>query len=425
MTSNSASDTLSTKNASAPTPTESPAKASKNFGRRVIIGAALVAVVLTASFVAATLPRLRQSDRLSAAASRATTSPPLVNVIKVQVEPGPSERTLPGNAQANREAALYARTTGYLKQWLVDIGDTVTEGQLIAVIAAPDLDDQLAQARANLEQARATLKLNEANAALAETTMNRYVELKNANAGAISQLQIDEQQATVQTSIASVKAAQASIGVNEAMVQMYSDLQSFEKIVAPFAGVITARNVDPGALVTADNPSATRELFHLMQTDPLRVFVDVPQLFSTGVSIGQTIDVYRPEDPSNVFHGKVTRTANALDPNTRTLLTQIDVPNPDGALRPGMYLMVKFITNRATPLIKIPGAALVTQSDGQMAVGVLDKANAVHYRHVQLGRDFGTDIEVVAGLKGDETVIVHPGDALSEAEVVQPVSPGK
>jgi RND family efflux transporter MFP subunit len=398
----------------------------KMSGRWILLGLSLIAVLLVILLVTATLPRIRQKNKLADAADAAVSSIPQVAVAIARSQGANAEQTLPGNSQAYREAALYPRTNGYLKEWLVDIGDRVAKDQLIAVIAAPDLDDQLDQAKANLEQARATLKLNEANAALAETIMERYLATEKLTVGAVAQLQIDEQRASVQTSKASVVAAQASVGVNEASVQMYTDLQGFEKIVAPFAGVITARNVDPGALVTADNPSATRELFHLMQTDPLRVFVDVPQVFSTGIKVGQTADVYRPEEPSKVFHGKVSRTANALDPNTRTLLTQIDVPNPDDALRPGMYLLVKFVAERSAPAIMIPSAALVIRdTTGQQEVAVLDAKNTVQYRKVQLGRDYGAEVEVMAGLQGGETIVVHPGDALAEGKVVQPISPKK
>src|SRR5262249_22652662 len=156
------------------------------------------------------------------------------------------------------------------------------------------------------------------------------------------------------------------------------------------------------------------ELFHLMQIDPLRVFVDVPQTYATGVKVGQEADVYRPEDPGRMFHGKVSRTSTALDPNTRTLLTQIDVPNPDGALRPGMYLMVKFIAHRDTPSVIIPSAALVVTAEGKISVPVVDAEDKVSYQHVELGRDDGTTVEIVSGLNGDETVAVHPGDALVE-----------
>jgi RND family efflux transporter MFP subunit len=398
---------------------------NKKSGRWVAAGVVVFATLLAGLLVAATVPRLRQEKRLNAAAAAVTHSLPQVIVATARIEPRVSEQVLPGNSQAFREAALYARTNGYLKQWFADIGDRVEEGQLIAVIAAPDLDDQLAQAKANLQQARATLDLNEANASLAETILARYLATEQMNAGAIAKLTIDEQRASVLTSKASVVAARASVAVNEATVQMYMDLQGFERIVAPFAGVITDRNVDPGALVTADNPSATRELFHLMQTNPLRVFVDVPQTFSTSITIGENAEVYRPEEPSKVFHGKVTRTANALDPASRTLLAQIDVPNPDDALRPGMYLLVKFAAVRTAPAIIIPSAALVVRTDGQEAVALLDAHNAVQYRKVQLGRDHGAEVEVKMGLTGGETVIVHPGDVLAEGQNVTPVSQKK
>jgi RND family efflux transporter MFP subunit len=387
----------------------------------VVAGVLVIALILTALFVTSLLPRLRQDTKLKASANAAVQDAPSVTVTTAKLAPDVSQQVLPGNSQAYREAALYARTTGYIKQWFKDIGDRVDQGDLIAEIAAPDLDDQLAQAQANLEQARATLKLNQANAGLAGTTMARYLATQRQDSGAIAKLLIDEQRATVLTSKASVVAAEASIGVNEAMVRMYSDLQSFEKIVAPFSGIVTARNVDPGALVTADNPSATRELFHVMQTNPLRVFVDAPQTVSTGIEIGESADVYRPEQPDKVFHGKVTRTASALDPNTRTLLVQVDVPNPDAALRPGMYLTVKFSANRDGRVVLIPSAALVMRSDGRQEVAALNSNNAVSYKKVQLGRDFGREVEINSGLQGGETIIVHPGDALAEGQEVKPI----
>ncbi len=380
-------------------------------------GAVVIAVVLVGSLVAATLPRLNREKELDAAAAQAANSPPLVSVATARRAPENTEITLPGNALAFREAALYARTTGYLKRWLVDIGDRVHEGQLIADISAPDVDDQLAQARANLVLAKANLQVSEANAVLAEVTLKRDLA---AGIG-VSDQTIDQDRAQVKTTAAQIASAKANIQVNEATVQQYADLQSFQKIVAPFAGVITARNVDPGALVTADNPSATRELFHVMQTDPLRVFVNVPQMNAVPIAPGQDAVVWQRDDPVKRYAGKVTRTANALDPNTRTLLTEVDVSNPKDALRPGMYLQVKFVAMRTGPSVLIPSAALVTRPDGPV-VPILDENRTVRYRKVQLGRDLGAELEVVAGLEGGETVIVHPGDTLAEGQKVQAVT---
>jgi RND family efflux transporter MFP subunit len=401
--------------AAAPTVLESKGLAGGRSGHWVLGVGSLAAVALAGSLVAATLPRLRHEQELDATAARAAGSPPLVAVATARRAPATSELTLPGNAQAFREAALYARATGYVKRWTADLGDQVREGQLLAEISAPDVDDQLAQARANLALARADLQVSEAKLDLARTTLSR----DQAAGSATSPEAIDQDRAQVRTTAAQVESARARIQVNQASVQQYADLQSFQKIVAPFPGVITARNVDPGALVTADNPSETREIFHLMQTDPLRVFVNVPQVYATTVGPGQRTVVYRPEDPLRQFSGQVTRTARALDPNTRTLLTQVDVPNPDGALRPGMYLRVNLVAARAAPPVLIPSAALVTRNDGP-EVALLGEDKAVRYRKVQLGRDYGAEVEVVTGLEGGETVIVRPGDALAEGQAVEP-----
>jgi RND family efflux transporter MFP subunit len=394
-------------------------KARGRTWRWAVGGAFLVVTALAGSLVAATLPRLTQAKELDAAAAQAASSPPLVSVATARRAPATMERTLPGNAQAFREAALFSRSTGYLKRWLVDIGDRVTEGQLIAEISAPDVDDQLAQARANLVLAKANLVVSEANAALADTTLAR--DLATGVGVGVSAQSIDQDRAQVKTTKAQIESAKANIQVNEATVQQFADLQSFQKIVAPFPGVITARNVDPGALIPADNPSsATRELFHIMQTDPLRVFVNVPQINATSIAPGQDAVVWQRDDPTKQFAGKVTRTANALDPGTRTLLTEVDVPNPNDALRPGMYLQVKFTAKRTAPSVLIPSAALVTRPDGSL-VPILDDNQTVRYRKVQLGRDLGAELEIVSGLEGGETVIVHPGDALAEGQQVQAV----
>ena len=378
----------------------------------------LAAVGLATALTAGTLPRLRLQQEVNAAAEEASAAPPRVTVATARPREVKAERVLPGTTLPLLEASLYARATGYIKSRLVDIGDRVQQGQLLAVIDAPDIDDQLAQAKANLEQARATLKLNEANAALARTVLNRSLSISGRGNGFVSPEEIDQERATLRTTSASVETAQASIQVNEAMVQRYADLQAYEKIVAPFPGVITARHIDPGDLVSAD--STTRELFHLMRTDILRVWVNVPQVFATGIQVGQSAVAFRREDPRKQFPGKVARTADALDSNTRTLLTEVQVPNPDNVLRPGMYLQVKFVFDHDVVPVLIPAAALATRTDGPR-VPVLDDQHRVHYRAVQLGRDYGAEIEVIAGLSAGETVVVHPGDDLPEGTAVEPV----
>jgi RND family efflux transporter MFP subunit len=392
---------------------------SRHRKRLRILGiAALAAIVLGGALTAGTLPRWRKQQEVDTAAMEEAAAPPRITVAIARREGVDAERVLPGNAQPLLDAAIFARTTGYLKERLVDIGDRVKEGQLLAVIAAPDVDDQLAQAKANLAQAKANLPLTEANAELAKITLKRDSLL--IGTAAVAQQQVDQDVATVKSTVAQVESARATIQVNEAAVQRFTDLQGFQKIIAPFQGVITARNVDAGDLITADSPSTAREMFHLMRTDVLRVFVYVPQVFAIGIKVGQTALVYRRDDPLKQFKGKVTRTADALDPTSRTLLTEVQVPNLDNALRPGMYLQVKFIFDRNVLPVVIPAAALATRASGPR-VAVLDDQHRVHYRTVELGRDFGAEIQVIAGLKPGEIVLVHPGDDLPEGTVVDPV----
>jgi RND family efflux transporter MFP subunit len=365
------------------------------------------------------VPRLRQQQQLDAATAAAAAAPPRVTVTVARRMAANAERVLPGNSLPLLEASIYARTTGYLKSRRVDIGDRVAQGQLLAEIAAPDIDAQLAQAKANLLQAQANLPLAEANAELAKIALAR--DMKAGAGTATSWEQIDQDRSQVKVTAAQVEAARANIEVNEAAVQRFTELQGFQKITAPFPGVITARNVDAGDLISADTPDTTKELFHLMRTDVLRVFVNVPQVFATGIKVGGSAAVYLRDDPAKQFPGKVTRTADALDPNTRTLLTEVDVPNPDNVLRPGMYLQVKFIFDRDVMPVMIPAAALATRS-GAPRLAVLDGQQRVQYRSVQLGRDFGAEIAVIAGLKAGETVVVHPGDDIPHGTVVEPVA---
>jgi RND family efflux transporter MFP subunit len=392
---------------------------SKHEGPGITRIVVMATFALAVALIVGVFPRWRQTRELNAATAQSISAPPRVNAIVAGQMPSNPDRVLPGNALPLLEASLYARTTGYLKRRLVDIGDRVTEGQLLAEISAPDIDDQLAQAKASLEQARANLKLAEANAVLAKTTLAR---VENANVGlpgTITKQEIDQDRATVATTAATVETAKATILSNEATVQRYLDLQSFQRITAPFPGVITARNIDPGDLVTADNPSS-KELFHLMRTDILRVFVNVPQAFSQGIKIDQDAVLYRRENPDKRFAGKVTRTADALDPSTRTLLTEVQVPNPDDALRPGMYIQVKLDHNRIIVPVVIPTAALATRT-GEPRVAVLDDQHRVRYHTVRLGRDYGAEIAVLGGLDVGDMIVIHPGDDLPEGTIVDPI----
>jgi RND family efflux transporter MFP subunit len=388
-------------------------------GRRVLVITLFAVAVLVGLFLAGTLPRLRHGEALAAEAHETATARPRVTTAPARRAEPRADRTLPGNAEAFQQASLYGRTNGYVKRRLVDIGDRVTEGQLLAEISAPDVDAQLEQARATLLQSKANLEKAKADEVYARSEEARNQHLVRTQA--VSQSAYESQIATARMATAQVRATAATIKVSAANVQRLEVLQSFQKLTAPFAGIVTARNLDAGDLVTADNASG-RPLFQVAQIDPLRVFVDVPQVFASEVRVGQEAVVFRREEPNRHFTGKVTRTTNALDPNTRTLRTEVDVPNPDGALLPGMYLQVTFALQREEAPVLVPTAALVIRTGGPK-VAVLGEGQKVRYRAVQLGRDYGAEVEVIAGLSGNETVVLHPGDDLPEGAAVEAVPP--
>jgi RND family efflux transporter MFP subunit len=406
----------------APQHREEPKESRRWIAPRIVAMGVLVVLVLTGGLVAGTLPRLRQEERVQAAADAVGSSPPRVTVVRALQQSAGAERLLPGNSQPLLDASIYARTTGYLKRRLVDIGDRVEEGQLLAEIATPEIDAQLAQTRAALQQSKANLVRATAQAVYAKAEYARYRQM--ARTGAASREDYESKVSAARVADATVKADEEQIKLNEANVLRLETLVSFQQIKAPFQGVITARNVEKGDLISADSPNTTKEMFHLMRTDILRVFVDVPQVFATGIKVDQRAIVYRREDPRKRFAGKVTRTADALDSSTRTLRTEVQVANPDNALRPGMYLQVKFVFPREQRAVLIPSAAVVTRA-GAPRVAVLDDQQRVQYRTVQVGRDYGAKVQVLAGLTAGERIVVHPGDDVPEGTVVSPVAPAQ
>lgn len=385
---------------------------------RVVGAGVLLAVLVGVGFAAGFIPRSKQERIVETQAATSAAQAPRVSVATATRLAPDAVRVLPGNCLPMTEIAIFPRTTGYLKWWKADIGDRVKAGQLLAEIATPEIDAQLEQARATLIQDKANVVRARAQETYAKSEEKRQAESYKATAS--SKNDYDNAVAAADVATATVKAAEATLKVDEANILRLETLQSFQKITAPFDGVITARNIDPGALVQADSPTNTRELFHLMRTDVLRVWVNVPQTFSTTIQPGQVATVHRREDPSRTFAGKVARTADALDPNTRTLLTEVHVPNPNDALRPGMFLQVKFTFDRNIFPVTIPSAAIVIRSQTP-TVAVVDGNHAIHYRTIQLGRDYGAVVEVSVGLQPGEVVAVHPGDDLPEGTVIDPV----
>jgi RND family efflux transporter MFP subunit len=312
------------------------------------------------------------------------------------------EIVLPGNIMAYIDSPIYARTSGYLKKWYADIGTHVKSGQLIAEIEAPEIDQQLDQARAQLETARANLKLD-------EITLKRYQDLLKLEA--IARQDVDN-------AAGKYEADKATVASNEANVKRLEQLVAFERVYAPFDGVITARNTDIGALINAGNGGAAQELFHISSTSKLRIFVNVPQNYASDAAPGRAADITLSEKPGRHFTGKIARNADAIDPATRTLLTEVDIDNSNGALLPGAYAEVHLkITSDARNLI-VPVEALIFRAEN-VQLAVVRDGNKVDLVHVTLGRDYGTKVEVTSGITDQDLVIVNPPDSLRSGETVR------
>jgi RND family efflux transporter MFP subunit len=362
----------------------------------------LIVVLVAAAVLAVTgiIPRLRARTKLQDETN--ALAAPDVLVSKPQQGAPSEEVVLPGNIFAFVDSPIYARTSGYLKKWYFDIGARVTKGQLLAEIESPEVDQQLAQARADLLTA-------EANAKFAQTTSARYQDLVKTNA--VSQQ--DTENFTTQASATStqVKSAQAN-------VQRLEQLVSFEKVYAPFDGVVTARNIDVGQLIDS---GATKEMFHLAAEQTLRVYVNVPQVYSLACKPGVVADLTFVEYPGKKFQGKIVRTSKAIDPTSRTLLVEVDVDNRKGELVPGAYAQVHFKLNNEQPTLIIGVPALIFRSQGLQVATVVDgKAKLVP---ITIGRDDGKVVEVVQGLQPDDEVVTNPPDSIIDGEVVNVIRP--
>jgi len=375
--------------------------------RRILVAAGAVLAVL---FVVGVVPRLILRRRLRAGAEAVQSRLPMVSTVSPRRAAEVLEVPLPGSMEAILETGIWARTDGYLEARYVDIGDRVRKGQLLAEIDTPEVDQQLMQAIATMSQDKANVVKVEADLALARTTLQRYVA---AGPGTVSKQQIDERTSAVTDAEKVVDAARATVNADEANVHRLVDLQSFQKVYAPFDGVITARNVDPGSLISAGSTTGTRELFVLAQVDVLRIFVYVPQSYASDIKAGQSADVSVRELPGRVFHGTVTRTAGAIDPTSRTLRTEVQVPNPEGLLLSGSYATVRFNIQRPDPPLVVPQNALLIDGNG-VRVALVDADGTLHYRPIQIGRDYGNDAEVLSGL--DTTDVLATGLSANIAE---------
>ena len=317
------------------------------------------------------------------------------------------ELSLPGATEAFTESPIYARTNGYLKNWTKDIGAHVSAGELLAVIETPELDQQLMQARGVLAQTVANLKL-------AKITSARYQVLIGTHS--VSQQNVDQGNQNVAMLTGSAQAAAAD-------VQRLEQLQSFERVTAPFAGIVTARSTDIGDLINAGNSGQGQELFRIARIDTLRVFVNVPEDYTASIRPGVRAKLSIGGFPGRAFAGTVTRYTHAVDINSRTMRTEIDIPNPSGILSPGAYVSASFSLREPVASLNLPANTLIFQQAG-LQVGVVDEKQRVQLRRIAIGRDFGTSVEVLSGLKPTDAVIANPSDSLNAGEPVQIENPG-
>jgi membrane fusion protein (multidrug efflux system) len=380
------------------------------------IAIALVAVVFALLFFAGYWPRHVAKTKLARATSVAVASLPRVKVVAVVAADGGRTLTLPGSVSAYRQAVVSARASGYVARWHADIGDRVKEGDVLADLDTPELNQQLAQARAAARQKVAALEQANANSDYAQVTSTREDALL---AESLSSKQTNDQaHAQVKVSEANVRAAEADLAAAQANAAQLVQLVSFGHVVAPFDGRITQRNVDVGSLVTA---GSGQPMFRIEATDPVRVLIQVPQAFALSVKEGATAGVVVRQLPGRTFDGHVTRTAGTLDPASRTLAVEVDVPNPTGELLGGMFAQTTLGVAIAHRVVRVPSSAVINDAQG-VRVATVDPAGVVHLSKVQRGQDLGREIEIVEGLNGGEQVIVTPGGDVTDGARVEAVT---
>jgi RND family efflux transporter MFP subunit len=322
---------------------------------------------------------------------------PTVSVVHPIPEPGQEDLVLPSTTQAYVESPIYARTNGYLKKWYHDIGSRVNKGELLADIDTPEVDQQLSQARADLGTSKA-------NEDLSQITATRYQDLIKTDG--VSKQEVDN-------AVGDYAARKATTASSEANLRRLEELESFKHIYAPFSGVITRRDIDLGNLINAGNGGAAQELFDLAQTDPIRTYVRVPEIYAPTIHAGLGAYLELSQFPGDRFEGKVVRTADAIDLASRTLNTEVDVPNKNGRLLPGGYAQVHLLVKVTGQRLQVPVNALLFRSEGLRAV-VVDSNHTTHLQPISIGRDYGTALEVLQGLNSDDWIVLNPADSLED-----------
>jgi len=376
-------------------------EAGENTPKKSSLFLVFFVVVISLIVIGAILMIQRRSQFQALAKDTETLAVPTVAVIHPTAQAGAEDLVLPGTLQAYVESPIYARTNGYLRKWYHDIGSRVSKGDILAEIDSPEVDQQLMQARADLGTAQA-------NEHLSQITAARYGELLKTDG--VSKQEVDNANGDL-------AAKRAIVQSSEANVHRLEETKSFERVYAPFSGVLTQRNVDTGTLINAGNGGTSQQLFFLAQTDPIRVYVNVPEAYAN--SIHRRLGAYLEltQYPGQKFQGEVVRTAEAIDLSTRTLLTEVDVPNKSGLLLPGGYAQVHLEVKVQGERLQVPVNALLFRSEGLRAV-VIDANHRVRLQALAIGRDYGTSLEVLTGLKSDDWIVLNPPDSIEPGEEV-------
>ncbi len=372
--------------------------------RKALMIVGVLLLVLLVAGGATLLDRLSHDRALAKETERETV--PTVAVVHPLSENPDEELVLPGSLLAYEESPIYARTNGYLVRWYKDIGSRVSKGELLAKIDTPEVDQELNQTRAARQQILAQLEL-------AKISAERWENLRKTDS--VSAQEADQQES-------GYKQAQANLASADANVRRLEQLEGFKDVFAPFSGVLTRRNVDPGALINAGAGATGRELFDLARVDPLRVYTSVPQAYAPYIKVGSNTAVTLQEFPGQKFIGKVARTAEAIDPNTRTLLTEVDVPNKDGRLLPGSFGEVHFAVGSDVNKVTVPVNAMLFRAEGPR-LAVVSSDNKVQLRPINIGRDYGATLEILGGVSPGDRIVINPPDSLEEGQQVNVAQP--
>jgi len=391
----------------------SPAQ-RKSTGRRLRLLATCVVGALALGFVIVRHSRASYETNLANQTRQALSVAPALDVVTAKIAPSTLPLVLPGQTAAWYESTIYARVDGYVGGWKADIGDHVHKGDVLATIDTPDLDAQLAAARAQLKASEAAVVSRQADAEFAKTTYERW---KNSPNGVVSQQERDAKRADADSAMARLAEAQAQVGLDQANIDRYLVLTQFKQVTAPYDGIITARHIDIGNLVTSGSTSNTTPLYRIVQNNPIRVFVDLPQSLAQEVKTDLAVHVTSGDLPGKTFDGKVVRTANAINEQTRTLRVEVDIPNADHALVSGMYVNAAFELP-ADGLVQMPAAALIFRSSGPQ-VAVIGKDRKVDFHDVTIARDNGGTVEISSGVAAGDVVAVNVGDQIMQGETIE------